>query len=129
MSEAHGGYYVPHGTHWPIVGSIGLTTLLVGVANFLNGSSVGTTMMVVGLGIVFFMMFGWFGQVIRESESGTYNDQVDKSFRWGMGWFIFSEVMFFAAFFGALFYWRRRRRDQRAAVERLGSHVANQRPR
>jgi cytochrome c oxidase subunit 3 len=106
MSEAHGGYYVPHGTHWPIVGSIGLTTLLVGVANFLNGSSVGTTMMIVGLGITLFMMFGWFGTVIRESEAGTYNDQVDKSFRWGMGWFIFSEVMFFAAFFGALFYAR-----------------------
>jgi cytochrome c oxidase subunit 3 len=106
MSEAHGGYYVPHGTNWPIVGSIGLTTLLVGFANFLNGSSVGTTMMVIGLGIVLFMMFGWFGQVIRESESGAYNDQVDKSFRWGMGWFIFSEVMFFAAFFGALFYAR-----------------------
>jgi cytochrome c oxidase subunit 3 len=106
MSEAHGGYYVPHGTYWPIVGSIGLTTLLVGVANFLNGSSVGSTMMIAGLGIVLFMMFGWFGQVIRESESGTYNDQVDKSFRWGMSWFIFSEVMFFAAFFGALFYAR-----------------------
>ena len=28
------------------------------------------------------------------------------SFRWSMGWFIFSEVMFFAAFFGALFYAR-----------------------
>jgi cytochrome c oxidase subunit 3 len=106
MSEAHGGYYVPHGTYWPIVGSIGLTTLLVGVANFLNGSGVGSTMMIAGLGIVLFMMFGWFGQVIRESESGTYNDQVDKSFRWGMSWFIFSEVMFFAAFFGALFYAR-----------------------
>ncbi len=107
MSEAaHGSYYVPHGTHWPIVGSIGLTTLLVGVANFLNGLSVGTTMMAIGLAIVIFMMFGWFGQVIRESESGTYNDQVDRSFRWGMGWFIFSEVMFFAAFFGALFYAR-----------------------
>jgi cytochrome c oxidase subunit 3 len=106
MSEAHGGYYVPHGTHWPIVGSIGLTTLLVGVANFLNGSSIGSTMMIAGLGITLFMMFGWFGTVIRESESGFYNDQVDKSFRWGMGWFIFSEVMFFAAFFGALFYAR-----------------------
>ncbi len=106
MSEAHGGYYVPHGTYWPIVGSIGLTTLLVGVANFLNGSHVGLTMMVAGLAIVLFMMFGWFGQVIRESEAGTYNNQVDKSFRWGMSWFIFSEVMFFAAFFGALFYAR-----------------------
>ena len=41
-----------------------------------------------------------------ESESGKYNDQVDVSFRMGMGWFIFSEVMFFAAFFGALFWVR-----------------------
>jgi len=106
MSEAHGGYYVPHGANWPIVGSIGLTTMLVGLANYLNGSSVGFTIMLVGLGIVLFMMFGWFGTVIGESESGMYNDQVDKSFRQGMSWFIFSEVMFFAAFFGALFYAR-----------------------
>jgi cytochrome c oxidase subunit 3 len=106
MSEAHGGYYVPHGTTWPIIGSIGLTTLLVGLASYLNGSGVGTTMMAIGLAITLFMVFGWFGTVIKESESGAYNDQVDKSFRWGMGWFIFSEVMFFAAFFGALFYAR-----------------------
>ena len=39
-------------------------------------------------------------------EIGIYNVQVDKSFRWGMGWFIFSEVMFFAAFFGVLWYAR-----------------------
>jgi len=106
MSEAHGGYYVPHGTSWPIVGSIGLTTLVVGLANYLNGSSVGMTVMLAGLGIVLLMMFGWFGTVIRESEAGMYNEQVDRSFRWGMSWFIFSEVMFFAAFFGALYYAR-----------------------
>lgn len=106
MSEAHGGYYVPHGTTWPIVGSIGLTTLVVGFANYLNGSSIGMTMMAVGVGITLLMMFGWFGVVIKESESGLYNEQVDKSFRWGMSWFIFSEVMFFAAFFGALYYAR-----------------------
>jgi len=52
------------------------------------------------------MMFGWFGEVIRDSEAGRYNKQVDASFRWSMSWFIFSEVMFFAAFFGALFYTR-----------------------
>ena len=103
MSEAHGGYYVPHGTHWPIVGSIGLTALVGGFAHFLNGGGSGMAIMMVGLGIMIFMMFGWFGQVVRESESGMYNEQVDKSFRWGMSWFIFSEVMFFAAFFGALF--------------------------
>ena len=56
--------------------------------------------------VLLVMLFGWFGTVIRESESGTYNQQVDVSFRWGMFWFIFSEVMFFAVFFGSLFYIR-----------------------
>jgi cytochrome c oxidase subunit III len=104
MTQAHGGYYVPHGSHWPIVGSVGLFTMLGGFAAFLNGAS--SIAMFIGLAIIIYMLFGWFGTVIKESESGMYNDQVDKSFRWGMSWFIFSEVMFFAAFFGALFYAR-----------------------
>jgi len=52
------------------------------------------------------MLVGWFGAVAGESEAGQYNRLVDSSFRWSMAWFIFSEVMFFAAFFGALFYAR-----------------------
>ena len=97
-------YYVPHGTHWPIVGSVGLALTFIGFARFLHGAEM--TTMFLGIAIVIFMMYGWFGQVIDESISGTYNQQVDMSFRWGMGWFIFSEVMFFGAFFGALFYAR-----------------------
>ena len=97
-------YYVPSPTHWPIVGSIGLTTTFVGLARFLQGAEL--TMMFLGIAIVIFMMYGWFGQVISESMAGRYNKQVDMSFRWGMGWFIFSEVMFFGAFFGVLFYAR-----------------------
>jgi cytochrome c oxidase subunit 3 len=105
MSTAsEGDYYVPHGTHWPIIGSIGLTTTVVGFARFLHGSEM--TVMFVGIAILIFMLYGWFGQVINESISGLYNKQVDMSFRLGMGWFIFSEVMFFGAFFGALFYAR-----------------------
>ena len=50
--------------------------------------------------------FGWFYSVIGENQHGIFNSQVDRSFRMGMMWFIFSEVMFFAAFFGALFYAR-----------------------
>jgi cytochrome c oxidase subunit 3 len=106
MAHAHEGYYVPHGSHWPIVGSIGLTTLLAGFAAWLNGAGSGQMIMLFGIVVTLVMIFGWFGTVIRESESGLYDDQVDKSFRWGMFWFIFSEVMFFAAFFGALFYAR-----------------------
>ena len=106
MSETNGGYYVPHGSGWPIIGSIGLFVMLQGFANFLNGSDIGSTVMLAGFAIVLFMVFGWFRTVINESEAGTYNMQVDKSFRQGMAWFIFSEVMFFAAFFGVLWYVR-----------------------
>ena len=71
----------------------------------LNGGSTAPVALL-GAAILILMMFLWFGEVIGESERGTYNDQVDKSFRMGMMWFILSEVMFFACFFGALFYAR-----------------------
>ena len=110
MSQAKGGYYLPEPSHWPIIGSVGLFLMLGGFAMALpthnDGQMGNMTVMYIGMAIVAFMLFGWFGQVIGESESGQYNAQVDTSFRMGMLWFIFSEVMFFAAFFGALFYAR-----------------------
>ena len=106
MAHAEEKYYIPHGTKWPIFGSIGLFLLLGGFSAFLNEGSVGTWVAIAGALVVIYMVFGWFGEVIAESEAGTYNEQVDHSFRIGMGWFIFSEVMFFAVFFGALFYAR-----------------------
>lgn len=106
MTSTSGGYYVPHGSHWPIIGSIGLFVMLQGFGNYLNGEGIGGTIMLAGFLILLVMVFGWFRVVINESEAGTYNTQVDRSFRWGMSWFIFSEVMFFAAFFGALYYAR-----------------------
>jgi len=99
-------YYVPHGSHWPLVGSVGLFTMLAGAATWLNGSTTGIYILAVGALTIIYMIFGWFSTVIRESESNMYNDDVDSSFRLGMMWFIFSEIMFFAVFFGALFYAR-----------------------
>ncbi|MDH5183502.1 MAG: cytochrome c oxidase subunit 3 [Gammaproteobacteria bacterium] len=110
MSQTNGGYYLPEPSKWPIIGSIGLFTALFGLATALPGAGGGEmgslTVTYIGLAIIAFMMFGWFGQVVGESQSGAYNAQVDRSFRMGMMWFIFSEVMFFAAFFGVLFYAR-----------------------
>lgn len=99
-------YYVPHGSKWPIVGSLGMITMLASAAHWMNGSATAEWFFWLGMAIIVFMMFGWFGTVIRESEAGLYNNQVDGSFRLGMTWFIFSEVMFFAVFFGTLFYVR-----------------------
>ena len=106
MNQSAEQYYVPHGSLWPIVASVSLTVGVIGAANWFNGNASGPTILYIGLAMVVFMMFGWFGAVVKESLSGTYNEQVDRSFRQGMMWFIFSEVMFFAAFFGALFYAR-----------------------
>ncbi|MFN7752111.1 MAG: cytochrome c oxidase subunit 3, partial [Pseudomonadota bacterium] len=105
---AHGGdkYYIPHGSRWPIVGSVALFTTMLGVSSWLNGVQVGPWVFYAGLAMVAFMFFGWFSTVIAESEGGLYNAGVDRSFRMGMMWFIISEVMFLAAIFGALFYAR-----------------------
>jgi cytochrome c oxidase subunit 3 len=103
---AHGTYYVPKPSHWPLVASTGVTTLLVGAASWLHIDWYGPYLFALGLGILIMMMFGWFGQVIYENQKGMFDLQVDRSFRWGMCWFIFSEVCFFSAFFGALFYIR-----------------------
>ena len=109
MATAHAPaadkYYVPHGSHWPIVGSVSLFLIMAGAIAYLNEWFAGWVFLPGAL-LLACMFFGWFHDVIGESRSGVYNHQVDRSFRMGMMWFIFSEVMFFAAFFGALFYAR-----------------------
>ncbi|AUB77765.1 cytochrome c oxidase subunit 3 [Spiribacter aquaticus] len=106
MAQAQGGYYVPHQSYWPIIGTIGVTALVVGIAMYLEGMALGTWVMGGGGLITAWFVFGWFSDVVSEGVRGLYSDQVDRSLRWGMIWFIFSEIMFFAAFFGALFYAR-----------------------
>ena len=99
-------YFVPDPSKWPLVGSIAMLFTMFGAVGVVNGMPAGKWSLFVGLAILFYMMVGWFGQVAGESEGGKYNRLVDSSFRWSMSWFIFSEVMFFAAFFGALYYAR-----------------------
>lgn len=106
MAEQQGSYYLPSPSHWPIVGSIGLFSTVLGAAHWLHHLWYGPWLFFIGISIILFMMFGWFGTVIRENQSGVYDAQVDRTFRWAMVWFIFSEVCFFAAFFGALFFSR-----------------------
>jgi cytochrome c oxidase subunit 3 len=89
-----------------IFGSAALLCMASGAASWFNGWGFGGYIVLLGFAILVFMMVRWFGDVIRESEGNKYGSWEDVSFRWGMSWFIFSEVMFFAAFFGALYYAR-----------------------
>ncbi len=99
-------YYVPEQSRLPIFASLGLFLTVFGAANWINGKDIGPTIMFCG-GLLFaFVLWTWFATVIKEHRAGMNNAQLQRSYVWGMGWFIFSEFMFFAAFFGALYYIR-----------------------
>jgi len=99
-------YFVPSPSSHPVMASLGLFFVILGAGQWVNGQGWGKWSLMLGLIIWLATLFRWFGEAIRESEGGLYSDRVDVSYRWSMSWFIFSEVMFFAAFFGAL-YWAR----------------------
>lgn len=106
-------YYVPAQSSWPIVGAVALFFVAVGAGLTVQhldtggaGSVIGGIVLALGVAVLIYMFSGWMSNVISESMSGLYSAQLSRSFKQGMSWFIFSEVMFFGAFFGALFYAR-----------------------
>jgi len=99
-------YFVPGPSRHPVVASLGLFFFITGAAQWINGADWGKYSLAVGLAIFLFVLYQWFGEAIAESEGGQYGHRIDLSYRWSMSWFIFSEVMFFGAFFTAL-WWAR----------------------
>ena len=110
--DAYEEYYVPHNSKLPIFASLGIFLTVFGMGNMFNetkqgvDSSFGEIVFLLGGLTMAATLWVWFGTVIRENHQKLYSAQLNRSFVWGMSWFIFSEVMFFAAFFGALFYVR-----------------------
>jgi cytochrome c oxidase subunit III len=107
MSESvHGKpyYFVPNPSKYPVLSGVTLLCLGIGMAGWVNDFAPGPYMALLGLLGFLTILYYWFGEAAQESESGRYEINVDYSFRWSMGWFIFSEIMFFAGFFAALFY-------------------------
>jgi cytochrome c oxidase subunit 3 len=99
-------YFVPAPSRHPVLAAVGLLFIIFGAGQWVNGHGWGAYSLLAGFILLFFVLQQWFRTAIGESEGGLYGDKVDVSFRWSMSWFIFSEVMFFGAFFGAL-YWTR----------------------
>jgi cytochrome c oxidase subunit 3 len=99
-------YYVPGPSRHPVMAAAGLLFVIYGAAQWINGADWGKFVLFAGLAWWLFVLYQWFSDAIHESEGGLYSRKVDLSFRWSMSWFIFSEVMFFGAFFTAL-WWAR----------------------
>jgi cytochrome c oxidase subunit 3 len=99
-------YFVPQPSRHPAFAAFGLFFVIFGAAQWINGADWGKWSVLFGMLWLFWVLFQWFGEAIGESESGQYSRRIDMSFRWSMSWFIFSEVMFFGAFFTALWWMR-----------------------
>ena len=99
-------YFVPQPSLYPFILSGGMFLLALGFILQMNKFGAGSWIMLAGTGVILTVVVRWFGRIIHESQTGSYRVWEDKSFRYGMIWFILSEVAFFAAFFGALFYVR-----------------------
>jgi cytochrome c oxidase subunit III len=99
-------YFIADPSFWPIIGTSGLFCFVFGLVQILHDGGLGPYIMGAGVGLLLFTMYGWFGAVINESLAGLHSNQMDHTYRWGMLWFIVSEVFLFGIFFGALFYVR-----------------------
>ena len=108
MSSPHTApyYFVPGPSRWPLAAGISMLCTMAGASGWVNGTAWGPGVCTAGIVAMLIVLYNWFGDAIGESESGKYGERIDLSYRWSMSWFIFSEVMFFGAFFGALFYAR-----------------------
>jgi cytochrome c oxidase subunit 3 len=99
-------YFVPSPSRHPAMAALGLFFVILGASQWVNGADWGKYSLAFGMAVFLGVLFQWFSEAVRESEGGLYGHKVDLSYRWSMSWFIFSEVMFFGAFFTAL-WWAR----------------------
>jgi cytochrome c oxidase subunit 3 len=99
-------YFIPSPSRHPAMAAAGMFFVILGASQWINGHTWGAYSTLAGLILWGLTLKAWFGDAIHESEGGLYSKRIDTSFRWSMSWFIFSEVMFFGAFFGALFWAR-----------------------
>ena len=109
-STDHGSYYVPHRGWYPVWVAAGSFLLVFGLGLWLNDIKAGEQpsylAFYLGAATLIAALYAWFSKVVSENREGLTSPQLHRSYIWGMSWFIFSEFMFFAAFFGALFYTR-----------------------
>ena len=90
---------------WPLLAALGGFMLTTGLVSYMHKFLGGWSLLVLGFTVVFFVMYVWWRDIVREA---TYEEQhtfvVQRGLRLGMILFIASEVMFFFAFFWAFFH-------------------------
>ncbi len=100
MAKKH-PFHIVDPSPWPFVVSLAVLVLTVGLVLYMHGF--GFWIMLAGLLFVGLILVGWWRDVIHEATPKNHTPEVRRGFRYGMGLFILSEIMFFVAFFWAYF--------------------------
>lgn len=97
-------YHLVNPSPWPIVGAFALLALTLGMAMYMHQTPGGLPLALAGFAAILYVMFVWWKDVVKEAiVDKAHSRPVAIGLRMGMGLFITSEVMFFAAFFWAFF--------------------------
>lgn len=104
MKNKDSSYYVPEQSAWPIIGALALLFLAFGSLNL--DKYWGLIAFIIGIAGLVFMLSGWLWNVTKESNAGLYSQQMDKTFRWGMLWFLISELFLFGLLIGSIIHVR-----------------------
>lgn len=93
-------YHLVEPSPWPFVSS--LAALLLTIGAVLQMHRHGPYLLIIGITLLLYSMFGWWRDVIKESFK-EHTSEVKLGLRYGMVLFIISEIMFFVSFFWAYF--------------------------
>jgi cytochrome c oxidase subunit 3 len=105
-SDHHGSYYVPEYSWWPILTAVALFVVGLGSIEYFGESSLGPKLLFGGTIALMVILSLWIFSVMRESQRGLYDAQMHRTFRWGVCWVLFSDMMLFVGLAGALWYYR-----------------------
>jgi len=93
-------FHLVSSSPWPLVASISALFLVCGLV--LSWTSRGSSLLFLGLLIIFLTCLFWWSNVILEATHlGSHTKRVQYGLRLGIGLFIVSEVFFFLGFFWA----------------------------
>ncbi|WOI55678.1 cytochrome c oxidase subunit 3 [Palleronia sp. LCG004] len=99
--EKNHDYHILPPSLYPFLASVGAFVMLFGAVLWMHGITM--FMFFIGLALVLYTMFGWFAEMVAESNVGDHTPVVRIGLRYGFIMFIMSEVMFFAAWFWSFF--------------------------
>ena len=94
-------YHILNPSLWPLIGAVGGFTMLFGAVLFFHDN--GPWLFLIGSAVVIYVMVAWWGDVIREAETGDHTPVVQLGLRYGFILFVMSEIMFFVAWFWSFF--------------------------